>query len=237
MTTPTSPPVAVCYLRLSPKGKPDTGLGIAAQRDQCLRLARNRLEGWQLRWVEEHVTGRLPHRQRPGLAEALRELDRGDAQGLVVARLDRLTRRTRDLLEIVDRAHDRGWRLLIRDLDLDTETPMGRAIVTIIGAVAQLERDLTAQRTEEALAEARRRGTLLGPPTAHAPGTLSEIRDLRDQGHSYQVIADHLNDQGVPTAMGAQWRRNTVMRALRTEERHRVARLARETYQRNLFED
>lgn len=236
MTTPASPPVAVCYLRLSPKGKPDTGLGIAAQRDQCLRLARNRLEGWQLRWVEEHVSGRQPHRKRPGLAEALRDLDRGAAQGLVVARLDRLTRRTRDLLEIVDRAHDQGWRLLIRDLDLDTDTPMGRAIVTIMGAVAQLERELTVQRTQEAIAEARRRGTLFGQPTAHSPGTLAEIRSLREDGHSYQVIADHMNDQGVPTAMGKKWQRNTVMRALRTEERIRAANALRQAHQRSLFE-
>lgn len=236
MTPPTSPPVAVCYLRLSPKGKPDTGLGIAAQRDQCLRLARNRLEGWQLRWVEEHVSGGVVARQRPGLAETLRDLDRGDAHGLVVARVDRLTRRTRDLLEIAERAKDKGWRLLIRDLDLDTATPMGKAVMAMMGVMAELERDLIIQRTNEAIAEARRRGTLFGTPTAHSDSTLAEIRQLRDDGYSYQMIANELNSRGVPTAMGAHWRRNTVMRALRTEERIRAAKTLREAHQRSLFE-
>jgi len=236
VTTPTSPPVAVCYLRLSPKGRPDTGLGIAAQRDQCLRLARNRLEGWDLRWVEEHASGTLAARQRPALAQTLRQLDRGTAQALVVARLDRLTRRTRDLLEMVDRAHESGWRLLIRDLDVDTASPMGRAIFTVMGALAQLERDLTVQRTNEAIAEARRRGTLFGPPTAHSPATLAEISELREYGYTLQAIADHMNDQGIPTALGAKWRRNTVARALKTAERHEAARILRQQYQGNLFE-
>lgn len=239
VTLPASPqpPVAICYLRISPRGRPDTGLGMAAQRDRCERLTADRLYGWQLEWVEERVTGRLPARQRPGLAQALRRLDSGNAQGLVVARLDRLTRRVADLLDIVDRAHSGGWRLVVPDLDLDTQTPFGMAIVTILGAISQLERDLIAQRTREALAEARRRGVVLGPPTAHSDATLRNIRSLRDRGDSLQAIADYLNHAQIPTALGAKWRRTTVARALRTEERHRLADTLRDEYQGNLFAD
>ncbi len=234
--TPPTAKVVVCYLRLSPRGRPDTGLGIEAQRRKCAALVDYKLAGWTVEWVEERASGRHAASHRPALASTLRRLDRGDVQALAVASLDRLTRRVVHLLEILDQAEGGGWRVIIPDLDIDTGRPVGRAIVTILGTLAQMERELISERTQEALAVARARGVVLGRPTGHSPETLATVRELRDRGDSLQRIADFLNAEGIPTAQGGQWHRQTVARALRTESLHTAAAAIRAEEQPGLFD-
>jgi DNA invertase Pin-like site-specific DNA recombinase len=101
--------------------------------------------------------------RRTELAKVLRVLDEGDV--LIVTRLDRLARSTRDLLNVLDAIAKRGagFRSL-RDAWADTTTPHGRLMLTILGGLAEFERELIRERTGEGRARAQARGVKFGRP-------------------------------------------------------------------------
>jgi len=81
---------------------------------------------------------------RPALNGALDRLDRGEADVLVVAKLDRLSRSVRDFANLVERATQNGWALVALDIDVDTSTPTGELMANIYGSVAQWKEGLSA---------------------------------------------------------------------------------------------
>ncbi len=97
------------------------------------------------------------------------------------------------MLRLADLAHEQGWALVILDLRIDTTTPTGRMMLTVLAAVAQLERDLTAERTTAALQAAKRRGQRLGAPVSDNTRRAG-IRavELRDGGMTWRQVADQL---------------------------------------------
>ena len=106
---------------------------------------------------------------RPELAKVIRRLEPGDV--LVVTRLDRLARSTRDLLNVLDELSKRGagFRSL-KDTWADTTTPHGKLMLTVLGGLAEFERSLIAARTGEGRKRAQERGVRFGRPrklTAH----------------------------------------------------------------------
>jgi DNA invertase Pin-like site-specific DNA recombinase len=106
---------------------------------------------------------------RPELAKAIGRLEEGDV--LVVTRLDRLARSTRDLLNVLDELAKRGagFRSL-NDIWADTTTPHGKLMLTVLGGLAEFERSLIAARTGEGRKRAQERGVRFGRPrklTAH----------------------------------------------------------------------
>lgn len=99
---------------------------------------------------------------RPGLQAALASLEDGSASGLLVAKFDRLTRSVRDLGELVDRYFASRFSLLSVSDSIDTRTASGRLVLHVLGAVGQWEREATAERTRDALAQLRADGVRLG---------------------------------------------------------------------------
>lgn len=99
-------------------------------------------------------------RNRPQLEALLKDLQAGDT--VVVKSLDRLSRSTKDLLEIVDQVKKVGAGLKILDLAVDTNTPMGEFFLTIMGAIGQLERKTIKERTKEGISIAKTKGTYKG---------------------------------------------------------------------------
>lgn len=99
-------------------------------------------------------------KQRPVYDAVMKRLRPGDV--FVIWDLDRAYRSTRDALDQLDRLQGRGISIQIANLGLDTSTPYGVLIYTIIGALAQFERDLLSQRTKEGLEVAPRNGQRLG---------------------------------------------------------------------------
>ncbi len=91
------------------------------------------------------------------MSDALHVLAQGKASVSIVAGLSRLGRRTANVLRIADLADRQGWALAVLDLRVNTTTPTGRMMLTVLAAVAQLERDRTAERTSAALTAAKRR--------------------------------------------------------------------------------
>ena len=152
---------------------------------------------------------------RPVLRQALEDLDTGKAKALFVTRLDRLARSTRDFLSIVDRSHKYGWRLALLDLGLDTGTYQGRFVVTIMSAMAEMERGMISMRQKDVHKDRRDNGKVWGVDLGPLPKTNEDVRSRilteRSLGVSYKDIAEKLNSEGVSTALGGKkWYASTV---------------------------
>ncbi|MGX1195999.1 recombinase family protein [Metabacillus sp. SLBN-84] len=132
--------------------------------DQNLDRQKSQLEdsGCQ-RIFFEKVTG--TKRDRPELNSMLEFLRTGDE--VVVTDLTRLSRSTKDLIEITEKISQRGAHLKsLKEAWLDTTTAHGKMLFTIFAGIAQFERDLTSERTKEGILAARKRGKHPGRPKA-----------------------------------------------------------------------
>ncbi|RFB04278.1 recombinase family protein [Parvularcula marina] len=112
--------------------------------------------------------------KRPILQEVLSSLSAGDI--LVILDLDRAFRSTIDALETLEMLKGRGVALKIVNMNLDTTTPSGMLIYTMISAFAEFERRINSQRTKEGLEAARNRGVTLGRPRKLSAEDLEMIR-------------------------------------------------------------
>ena len=99
-------------------------------------------------------------RERPELQRMLNELQPNDF--VVVKSLDRLSRSTRDMLELVDTIKSKGAFLKILDVKIDTNTPLGEFFMTVVAAIAQLEQQTMRERTLEGIAIAKAEGKFVG---------------------------------------------------------------------------
>ena len=99
-------------------------------------------------------------KDRPQLQVMLGDLKRGDV--VVVKSIDRLSRSTKDLLDIVDMIKEQGAGLKILDMNIDTSDKLGEFFLTVLGAIGQLERKTIRERTREGIAIARAKGKYTG---------------------------------------------------------------------------
>ena len=133
---------------------------------------------------------------RPELAKVLKRLDTGDV--LIVTRLDRLARSTRDLLNILDDIAKRGAGFKsLHDAWADTTSPHGRLMVTILAGLAEFERELILARTSDGRARAKARGVRFGRPAALTPHQRAEALQRLANG---EVQADLARSYGVSQA-------------------------------------
>jgi len=146
---------------------------------------------------------------RPQLAKVIRRLESGDV--LVVTRLDRLARSTRDLLNIIDAIGKAGagFRSL-HDAWADTTTPHGKLMVTVLGGLAEFERELIRVRTDDGRKRAKARGVRFGRPqalTAHqrkeAIQRLAEGAVQADLARSYGVSQATISRLAAPSPFEA----------------------------------
>lgn len=152
--------------------------GVEAQ-ERDLRAA-----GCERLFLEQVSSVDLPGRIK--LAEALEFLREGDT--LVVTKLDRLARSVAHLLEVLERLTAKGASLRILGMGIDTATPTGKLMLTILGGVAEFERSIMLERQREGIAKAKAAGKYKGrQPTARAKA--DEIRQLKAQGMGASEIA------------------------------------------------
>ena len=105
--------------------------------------------------------------QRPELEAALRFLRKGDT--LVITKIDRLARSITKLMALVEQLSVKGVALRILDPDINTGGPMGKLVLTMLGAIAEFERAIMLERQREGIAKAKREGKFKGrKPTARA---------------------------------------------------------------------
>ena len=137
--------------------------------------------------------------ERPELAKLMKALEPGDT--VVVTKLDRLGRSTRELLELIHRISQAGaFFKSLGDPLWDTTTPTGRLLGTLLAAIAEFERELIRERTGEGRKRAKARGVKFGRPSKFTPHQRTEIFARLAKGDSLADIARSYNVD--PTTIG-----------------------------------
>ena len=203
---------AIGYIRVSTQEQAQSGLGLEAQAVAIRAEATRR--GWDLEIIaDEGESGSKV--DRPGLLAAKDKLARGEVQALIVAKQDRLMRSSLGWAQIVSQSKDQKWSLICLDINLDTASPMGECMGSILAAIAQLELENIRKRTKDALAVKKSQGYRLGRPATMSDETRARINALRNSGVTLQGVADTLNTEGIPTARGgSKWYASTVQKAI-----------------------
>jgi DNA invertase Pin-like site-specific DNA recombinase len=197
------------YARVSTGEQADSPLGLEAQRATIAAECERR--GWTLIETVEDAGYSAKDLRRPGIRAVLVELEAGRAQGLVAAKLDRLSRSMIDFTGLMGRARKEGWALVALDCAVDTTTPAGEAMANVLATFAQFERRLIGQRTKEALDQKRAQGVRLGRPRSLPDAVRERIWRSRAAGETLTAIAEALNRDRVPTAQGGRrWYASTV---------------------------
>src|SRR5215468_7526209 len=125
---------------------------------------------------------------RPELAKVISRLEPGDV--LVVTRLDRLARSTRDLLNVLDEIGKRGAGFKsLKDTWADTTTPHGRLMLTVLGGLAEFERELIKARTGEGRVRAKARGVRFGRPSKLTDFQRKELLERLARGECQSDLA------------------------------------------------
>jgi DNA invertase Pin-like site-specific DNA recombinase len=209
--------LALLYARVSTQLQVNDGISLDVQERNLQSAAE--LAGYtNVELVREEGRSGKNISGRPALTDALKRLDSGEAKALFVTRIDRLARSTQDFLSVVDRANKNDWRLVMLDLNLDTSTYQGRFVVTIMSALAEMERGIIAARQRDVHEDRRKRGVVWGVDMGPMNKTPEEIKNRisleRGSGKSFQKIADALNNDEVPTQNGRKWYATTVRNLL-----------------------
>jgi len=152
-------------------------------------------------------TGSGAKRYRPELMRMLEDLNEGDT--VVVAEMSRISRSTRDMLNIVELIREKGCHVKSLSepwLDTTDDSPFSAFIVTVLSGMSQLERDTIRKRTNEGLAAARRRGRVGGRPR-------------KQEAHRDNVVGMRAEGKTIPEIVEAEGiSRATVYRILRDAE-------------------
>jgi site-specific DNA recombinase len=214
------------YTRVSTDEQAATGVSLAAQAEKLNAYAA--LYGLEIVEMIEDAGQSAKSLKRPGLQRALELLKAGRADGLLIAKLDRLSRSVRDWNGLIDRYFgERGGRELFSVADsIDTRSAAGRLVLNVLMSVGQWEREAIGERTRDALRHKRSKGqrisgripfgfrlaedgvSLVEDSTEQA--ILREIDGLRASGLSLRKIAAALNREGVPTKEGKPWQHTTI---------------------------
>jgi len=214
-------PLALGYVRVSTHEQADTGASLDAQRSALTAEADRR--GWQLQLVADEARS-AKTMNRPALQDALARLDAGEADYLLAVRLDRVSRSVADFAGLLDRAHRRGWGVVLLSPNIDTADPAGRFTANVLASAAQYERELIGVRTREGMAQRKAEGVRLGRPVELPDKVYRRVLAEHAAGRSMSAIAAVLTAEGVPTARGASWHASTIRRVLMSEHAKGLSR-------------
>ena len=217
----------VGYVRVSTNEQATEGVSLAAQESK-LRAYCTALD-LELVAVVADAGVSAKSLAREGLSEALALLDSGAAEGLLVCKLDRLTRNVRDLGTLLDGYFATRFHLLSVADAVDTRSA-GAACANILTSVAAWEREACAERTSAALRHKVAVGEHVGAPrlgvavvdgalqeVAEERATVERILELRASGLSLRAVAERLAEEGHQTKRGGKWAAATVRLVLRRE--------------------
>ncbi len=225
---------AIGYVRCSTQEQADSGLGLDAQQMRIRAYCSLK----DLRLIEiitdAGVSGGKPLGNRTGGARLLDMLKQRKATSIVMLKLDRGFRNAGDCLTTVEQWDKAEIALHVVDLGgnaIDTTSAAGRFMLVILAGAAEMERNLTRERTKAAMAVKRANGKRIGTipygftladdgatllPNEPEQSIVSEITAMRDKGFTLQRIATALTDRNIRTKAGnCVWRHQTVAQILR----------------------
>jgi len=221
----------IAYVRVSTEDQATNGVSLDAQEARISGYAS--AMGWQVSEVIRDAGASAKSLQRAGMTCLLSSLRRKSVERVVVLKLDRLTRSTRDLADLLDVFAKHDTALVSVSESLDSSSAAGRLVVNMLGVVAQWEREVIAERTASALAHKRQQGLVYGPTPygfrRHGQSLVTNVEeqailhDMRRQdaaGWSFRAIAAALEARGVRAPKGGQrWHASSVRSVLRSQAR------------------
>lgn len=211
------------YVRVSSADQAEGGHSLGAQEAKLRQYA----ELYDLNLVEVVVDAGVSAKtlDRPGLQTVLAALNEGRAEGVLIAKLDRISRNVRDMAALIEGYFSGKFSLLSVGDHIDTGTAAGRLVVNVLMSVAAWERESTGERTSAALrhliangghvggvrlGSRVENGKLVANPE-EAP-TLARIRELRAEGRTYRDMAEVLTAEGFRTKRNGTWNPGTLQR-------------------------
>ena len=221
---------AVGYIRVSTDVQ-DNSLDMQLQRiqDYC------RFKGFHLLtcYTDEDVSGSKPIKERPQGAAMMEYLETEDVKHVVALKLDRIFRKASDALITTEEWDSQGTSMHLVDMGgqiVDTSTPMGKMMLTMLSGFAEWERNVIASRTAEVLSYKKNSGKVYCGAIFgfdQKDGNLivnnDEMKVVEDIYHfrsckfSMREISDLLNDDNVKTKKGGIWHPSTISAILKNE--------------------
>jgi DNA invertase Pin-like site-specific DNA recombinase len=213
------------YTRVSTDEQADSGLSLGAQRQKIEAYCG--LYDLELVAVIEDAGLSGKTLKREGLQRALTMLDKGKADGIVIAKLDRLTRSVVDGGALIADyfGEKKGHELFSVSDHINTRTAAGRLVLNVLLSVSQWEREAIGERTRDALQHKIANGERCGKvrfgydlaadgktlvPNRLEQSAIQLMRKLRDAGESLRTIAAELNERGIATKEGRPWLHTSV---------------------------
>lgn len=190
--------------------------------------------------IEVDVASGKDISKRPALKRCLAMLDADEVDGMLIVKLDRLTRRVKDVCFMVEEYFQDKILISVND-QIDTQTPTGILMLNILTTFAQWERQVLSQRTCEAMGFLKENGVRLGRlpfglmysdqlgengrkeiVEKHSEMvTIHRIMGLRKDKLTLQSICDRLDEDGHPTKRGGSWKPSTINQIIKRTERIR----------------
>jgi DNA invertase Pin-like site-specific DNA recombinase len=177
---------AAIYARVSTTKSQDVGMQLRELREYCKR------RGWAVAgaYVDEGFSGAKD--RRPELDQLMSEAHRRKFDAVVVWKFDRFARSVSHLLRALETFNALGVAFVSLSESIDTSTPAGKMVFTVLGAVAELERSLIGERVRAGLRNARAKGIRLGRPPLRSLSAVeiqSLRRDRRQKHSSFSALA------------------------------------------------
>lgn len=169
-------------------GRVSTKEQTTGNQQQDINAAGYVVDYW---YADEGVSGKVPAMQRPEFGKMLSQIR--DGETLVVTKLDRLGRDAQDVGAMIKMLATRSIEVIVLQLGkLDLTSPAGKLMLTMLAAVAEMERDLLVERTQSGLARAKAEGKALGRPSSTTPEQRATIAKRHKAGESISALArDH----------------------------------------------
>ena len=152
---------AVCYTRVSTTEQATEGFSLAAQEESARAYCK--AQGWELTAVYADAKSGSSMTGRGELARLLVDAAAGEFERVICWKLDRLGRNLRDLLDISDQLEQAGVGVVSIQESLDTRTAAGRMMRSILGSLAEFERETIVERIVAGIQQKAREGDLVGP--------------------------------------------------------------------------
>jgi len=219
----------VGYIRVSTEEQANSGLSLDSQRAK-LNAYADLYDLELVAIIEDGQSAKTLNRE--GVRRVLGMLKAGEADGVLIAKLDRLSRSVADFQTLIDDyfCEKAGKQLLSVADSIDTRTAAGRLVLNVLLSVAQWEREAIAERTRDALQHKIRNGERCGSvrfgydlaedeihlvPNEEEQGAIRLMQRLRAKGESYRAIAEELERRGIRTKEGkTAWTHTAVSRIL-----------------------
>lgn len=220
-------PKVVGYIRVSKEKQAQDGTSLEAQRAKIEGFAQ--LYDYDLVAIIEDPGESAKTLDRPGLQRVLSMLDNGEASGVIVAKLDRLTRSVADLADLIEGWFNR-YSLVSVGEQIDTSTAAGRLVLNVLMSVAQWEREAIGERTKAVLQHKKAQGQRVGSvpygfrlavdgvalvPEPAEQEIVTAVKELDAAGLSLRSISDHLARRGYTSRTGGVFHPQTVSNILK----------------------